>query len=1050
MTLKTGELLSRARIELSGARDLDSASRILVEHLHRPLSCDNVTIQLTGDSNSNIEHQFSSRSARVFSLVNGQCKLGQQRFELPLITSDLVANLSAPVMVEVPKSIAVLPLMQDEVLKGAVEIHFLSNFHRWSREEISFAQSLIEMWLLTVAKIGSSPQIAPAAPQTRSAEDLAGLFKWGDLLVVRTDPDFRIVEIHGNTDGLLGVAHQELLNNRAVWSRFINPQDLRNLAYEITRVKTAPREFSAELRLKNVQDRSIRWLLLRVRPRTAANGELTGWEGLGVDITEKRHAENAVLRERLRLEALYDVASSLEVSADPSHVMLTGLRALVSATKSNGGICCVFDREGGQLELSAALGLGEEHLAALESAVGPTSLAYQVFASAEPLFPVDVQNETAPDIQLAREHGFNSVVAAPLMLDSVPFGVLVLFSTRPARYGRSDFELVRAAAQHISFAARRAETQEAERKQATVLATLYRITHELSRLFTTQEIAEHAVSIVQEELGFKRIWLGVINEKGTHISGRAGSGPGIRSNVIGVQIELDLRHDFFDEAVRTQQIVIVRADDTMNCSGLNRIIQKLAMPIFAIVPLVALGQTVGVIVVEPLLPSERLLERQLELLRSIAGEIGAVLLARRFESKVADADKMRMAGLLAAGVAHNFNNILQTITGQASLVEMQSAGNPDAQKAARTIVDVVDRGASLIRQLLSFTNTGSATRKTLRVNELLRDSEELYRSITGRGIELSFDLQQEIGPVLGDYSQLQQILTNLIVNAREAIGDRSGKIRVVTRQLRLSSGEIDPELPPGVYLRVDVIDDGVGMDSERQARCFEPFFTTKSHDSATGVGFSGSGLGLSSAFSYAKQHGGLITVESEIDRGSTFSVFLPIQQQLVVGPQDSQPESILQNRAVFIWQDSESFFPLSYSLHGLGFAVENFKGEKQLLHHLAQEAKELQVVVLDRASLNGSLLEVVRSIKKARRSTPVIVVVGDDHEPLDELLAISGVAIVRKPVDPRAFARTVRDAIGADRAAPLQSKIEKVQVNGVTGQSWSTDEGRDRERITKS
>jgi nitrogen-specific signal transduction histidine kinase len=420
----------------------------------------------------------------------------------------------------------------------------------------------------------------------------------------------------------------------------------------------------------------------------------------------------------------------------------------------------------------------------------------------------------------------------------------------------------------------------------------------------------------------------------------------------------------------------------------------------------------------------------------MASEIGAILLARRFEAKVADAEKMRMAGLLASGVAHNFNNILQTITGQASLIEIQAHGNTDLVKASRMIIDVVDRGASLIRQLLSFTTSGAVARKVFAVNDLLSDSQELYRSIVGRETVVRYDLDQEAGSILADYSQIQQVITNLVVNSKEALRNSTGRVDISTRRVRLSSGEIDPELAPGEYIRIDISDDGVGMDQERRTRCFEPFFTTKERDAVTGISFSGSGLGLSTAFSYVKQHGGLITVESEIDRGTTFSVFLPIHHSTAAAKGEIKA-SESEPRALFLWQDLPSFFPLSYSLHGSGIAVESFSGDAPLLRRLEGNRNDVQVIVLDRTALNGEIREVLNSIRRSAQVVPIIIADGEGEDLLDAANEFEYIQVVKKPLDPQRFSQIVQESIGKRGLTSAIERLADRRANAVASSTSS-------------
>ena len=211
---------------------------------------------------------------------------------------------------------------------------------------------------------------------------------------------------------------------------------------------------------------------------------------------------------------------------------------------------------------------------------------------------------------------------------------------------------------------------------------------------------------------------------------------------------------------------------------------------------------------------------------------------------------MRMAGLHASGVAHNFNNMLQAILGQVALLEMQIPKGSPALDSARMITDAAKRGASLVSQLINFSAQGQGARQRVSVNQLISDSQELYRSLLGKRIEFNLKPCADCPDVVLDSGQIQQVVTNLLMNAKEAIERKeSGLVTITVSRVRLRSAEVDPELAPGVYVRIDVHDNGQGMNAEQQLRCFGPFYTTKNVDPGTGVGLSGSGLGISAAHS---------------------------------------------------------------------------------------------------------------------------------------------------------------------------------------------------------
>jgi len=230
-------------------------------------------------------------------------------------------------------------------------------------------------------------------------------------------------------------------------------------------------------------------------------------------------------------------------------------------------------------------------------------------------------------------------------------------------------------------------------------------------------------------------------------------------------------------------------------------------------------------------------------------------------------------------VAHNFNNMLQAILGQASLLEMQAKEDSPIHDAAAMIKGAAHRGAGLIKQLLNFSINETRAKERLSISEFLDQSKDLYKAILGSSIEFLLNVSDEYVDVIVDRSQFQQVMTNLVINAKEALVNGRGRVSITSNFQKLSSGEVNPELSPGEYVRIDVKDTGTGMNDEQLARCFEPFFTTKNVDAVTGIGVTGSGLGLSSAYSIMKQHEGLITAQSKKGEGSTFTIYLPIAQR---------------------------------------------------------------------------------------------------------------------------------------------------------------------------
>jgi signal transduction histidine kinase len=520
------------------------------------------------------------------------------------------------------------------------------------------------------------------------------------------------------------------------------------------------------------------------------------------------------------------------------------------------------------------------------------------------------------------------------------------------------------------------------------------------------------------------------------IAGQSAIGPGMRSSIARIQIELDLRHDFLDDAIKHRQPIIVKHGEKVECSGLNRIIERMQPGTLCLVPLVALGQVIGLLVLEPVVSSPTYAQRKLPLLSSLGNELGSLILARRFEARIADAEKMRMASLFASGVAHNFNNLLQAIMGQASLIELQAGSSSPFTKAAKIINESATRGASLVQQLKSFSTNATMHKKNFAAETFLKGSIELYRSMLGDSIRLECDIEPGLRSVYGDEGQIQRAISNIIVNAKEAL-ERGGltktaRVLLHASAVRLASGEVHPELAPGQYLAIKIQDNGFGIDPEKIARIFEPFFTTKSVDHATGLGLSGSGLGLSSAYSIVKQHDGVITVSSAPQQGATFTVYLPISRDSAttaslqrkvkssVYTEQSLPLTALS--AIFVGIDDLTAHTITAGLLQDGVKAESLPNSEQLEARAAAVYSDKPLVfVFDAEQEEPKLLWYVRTLREAYPRSKFVISCVDAQRWTSMVAlfgAVSDLEVIEKSLGVWNLQSTIKRLLGLHRPAP--------------------------------
>src|SRR5271170_506207 len=265
-----------------------------------------------------------------------------------------------------------------------------------------------------------------------------------------------------------------------------------------------------------------------------------------------------------------------------------------------------------------------------------------------------------------------------------------------------------------------------------------------------------------------------------------------------------------------------------------------------------------------------------EPLRSRDGELqGAICMAlditdrKQLEEQLRQAQKMEAVGRLAGGIAHDFNNLLMVIQGYADLLAERLPQGDSLRRNAEQIQTASQRATSLTRQLLAFSRKQMLAPKILNVQGVVGDMEKILRRLIGEDIEFETFTEMDLGLVKADRSQIEQVILNLAVNARDAMPE-GGRLNIETANAELDASFAHPPavLSPGKYVMLAVTDNGCGMDSETQADIFEPFFTTKEKGKGTG-------LGLATVYGIVKQSGGYVWVYSEPGRGTSFKIYLP-------------------------------------------------------------------------------------------------------------------------------------------------------------------------------
>jgi len=387
---------------------------------------------------------------------------------------------------------------------------------------------------------------------------------------------------------------------------------------------------------------------------------------------------------------------------------------------------------------------------------------------------------------------------------------------------------------------------------------------------------------------------------------------------------------------------------------------------------------------------------------------------RNLEEQLRHAQKLESLGLLAGGVAHDFNNLLTGILGNASLVMEIVNAEADVKNMLQDIVRASERAADLTRQLLAYAGKGKFIIEPVNASSLVKDISELLRSSVPRTVELALQLHPDLPTIEGDPSQIQQLVMNLILNAVEATGEHPGVVRVTTSVREVEPGDRlvhfrpDPP-PPGVYVSIEVMDDGCGMTDAVKAQIFDPFFTTK---------FTGRGLGLAAALGIVRGHKGCIGVESSEGSGSAFTVLLPAQtDQASQANYDNtvtvQPLTQAGAGTVLIIDDEDVVRRAARAtLEHFGYNVFEASDGRDGADLFSRLHDRISAVLLDLTMPRMDGHEVWRYIRRVRPDMKIIISSGfDEAEAMRQFTETSGLEFIQKPYTATALVRKIRGAI---------------------------------------
>ncbi len=381
------------------------------------------------------------------------------------------------------------------------------------------------------------------------------------------------------------------------------------------------------------------------------------------------------------------------------------------------------------------------------------------------------------------------------------------------------------------------------------------------------------------------------------------------------------------------------------------------------------------------------------------------------EEQLRQAQKMEAIGQLAGGVAHDFNNLLTVILGYTQLLFDSLRGDDSSHALLEEVQKAGNRAASLTRQLLAFSRKQVLEPKVVDLNETVGHVETLLRRLIGEDVTLTTALSPRLSHVRVDQGQIEQVLMNLAINARDAM-PRGGKLTIETANVELDAhyAESHPEVCPGPYVLLAMSDTGTGMDEQTKARIFEPFFTTK------GAG-QGTGLGLSVVHGVIRQSDGHIAVYSEKDRGTAFKIYLPpVRKEWISGMAHPAvlPAGAKGSETILLVEDEDSVRRFArLALEMSGYTVLEARHGAEAIRLAQRYDGPIHLLVSDviMPEMGGGVL--AEQLLEARPGIKVLFVSGyTDDAVVRHGILHADVAFLQKPFTPQSLTRRVREVLG--------------------------------------
>jgi len=557
-------------------------------------------------------------------------------------------------------------------------------------------------------------------------------------------------------------------------------------------------------------------------------------------------------------------------------------------------------------------------------------------------------------------------------------------------------------------------------QENAIIAEIGRI---ISSTLKIEEVYERFTEEVRKLVPFERIVINLMDHKTNTLTNTYVRGMDVRNRVTGNTVPLAGTPT--EEVIRTGRSLLIRVknkDEVMGRFPALSFALQAGVQSMILVPLVSKDQTIGTLFLQSTEPNAYG-ERELKLAEGVGTQIaGAIANAQLFmereeakkenmalEEQLRQSQKMEAVGQLAGGVAHDFNNLLTVINGNCEFSLLELKEEDPLKETLDEIKRAGERAAALTRQLLAFSRRQILEMKVVDLNSLIQDLQKMLRRVIGEDVDLKTSLSGNLGRVKADPGQIEQVIMNLAVNARDAMRS-GGNLIIETANVTLdgSYARIHVGAEPGHYVMLSVSDTGMGMPPEVKERVFEPFFTTKEKGKGTG-------LGLSTVYGIVKQSGGNIWVYSEVGHGTTFKIYLP---RVDGHPMESaekvdRKEVACRGETILVVEDEEPVRRLlGRILQKRGYNVLLALNGDDAVSICQKQNGPIHLMVTDvvMPGMNGG--ELAKLVVPIRQEMKVLFMSGYTDDAIVHLGVLEpGINFIQKPFSPNALSQKIREVL---------------------------------------